>query len=100
MTVKLDVVKCSYKEMLEKGKKDLKCSYKEMLKKGKKAKENTEKKEDGFMKANPKAVTRGREATKGNKKDENGSNESIGEEDSILELFDSSWHMKQGRGGK
>ncbi|GFY88147.1 hypothetical protein Acr_06g0000870 [Actinidia rufa] len=99
-TVKLDVVKCNYKEMLEKGKKDLKCSYKEMLEKGKKAKENTEKKEDGFKKASPKAVMRGIKATEGNKKDENGSNESIGEEDSILELFDSSWHMKSEKGGK
>ncbi|XP_057493717.1 uncharacterized protein LOC130779170 [Actinidia eriantha] len=77
MTVKLDVVKCSYKEMLEKGKKDLKFSYKEMLEKGKKAKENTEKKEDGFKKVSPKAVTRGREATEGNKKDENGSTKAL-----------------------
>ncbi|CAL5418766.1 unnamed protein product [Camellia sinensis] len=73
----------------------MKCSYKEILEKGKKG--NAEKKEDGSEEANPTANTSETGDVENSKNDEN---ENTGKEDPILQLFEASWHMKLGKGSK
>ncbi|KAL6982379.1 hypothetical protein U1Q18_017248 [Sarracenia purpurea var. burkii] len=106
-------MKCSYKEILENGKKedtereenDIKednpnpiaiASERKAVKiseKGKK--EGTEREENNIKEDNANPITIGSEReVKISKKDENGSNESIRKEDPILQLFDSSWNMR------
>uniref|UniRef100_A0A5B7BT39 Uncharacterized protein n=1 Tax=Davidia involucrata TaxID=16924 RepID=A0A5B7BT39_DAVIN len=86
-TVKPDTMKCSYKEVLEKG-----------------TKENSEKKKDSAgssMEEIPKAIVSEEEACReGKKKNGNKSIEGAVMEDPILELFEASWNMKPGKGGK
>lgn len=72
---------------------NMKCSYKEILEKGKK--ESAEKKEDCVTDENPETYFSTDEAEE---KDGNGSNENIVSEDPILELFEASWHMNPTKG--
>ncbi|XP_058192866.1 uncharacterized protein LOC131310080 [Rhododendron vialii] len=73
----------------------MECSYKEMLEKGKK--ESTENAYGSFKGDSPEANTTEEEVVESCKKD---ANKSIGKEHPILELFEASWHMKPGKVGK
>ncbi|KAA8533285.1 hypothetical protein F0562_033182 [Nyssa sinensis] len=84
--VKPDIMKCSYKEILEKG-----------------TKENLEKKNDSdssSMEEIPKATLSEEEAGEGKEEDASESIEETAKEDPILDLFEASWHMKPGKRGK
>ncbi|KAK9277414.1 hypothetical protein L1049_006957 [Liquidambar formosana] len=108
-------VKCTYKEMLEKGTKENLEKNDDNLKK-EKQKFDVGKEETGEGVGNANGINESlakdgpiRELFESASKEEtgeggggnaNGSNESIAKDDPILELFESTWHMKPGRGIK
>ncbi|KAF8378112.1 hypothetical protein HHK36_029449 [Tetracentron sinense] len=79
------------------GLKPMKCTYKEVLEKGKK--ENVEEKCDCGKEETQEAMVSKGEVHKEAEMDANGRNEGVVKEDTILELFESGWHMNPGIGG-